>query len=173
MDPDRLRWQALVSKASAMNPSNDNTDPDTNTFTSTGPMQLRAQVSQDPVRATWERRLRQPKADFNASTIIERLGLKRKDLDGSGQIYLYGHKVKELSFAVGAVADRLPQDEAGLVDAAADPTVRNADVDKLLEQFGETIWHAGQPGDWLLKVSDGIKNYPRDLVYTNADHRNV
>jgi hypothetical protein len=121
----------------------------------------------DQYRAYWKRRIRGFNTDFSASRIIERLGLKRKHPDGSRQITFENDRVTELSAAIGAIMKRLPQDEVRLVDVAVDPSSLSADVEKVLAEFGETIWGTSKPGDWLLKASDGILNYPRDLVCTN------
>jgi hypothetical protein len=44
---------------------------------------------------------------------------------------------------------------------------------KILEAHGWEVWGKDQTREWLLKASDGVKEYTKDLVYEDAEDRQV
>tara|TARA_R110002003_G_scaffold121_23_gene10834 strand:- start:445 stop:3300 length:2856 start_codon:yes stop_codon:yes gene_type:complete len=97
------------------------------------------------------------------STLLAHLGLSRTATFRFGVWRFSNAHVNGLANAVAAIADALaPAD----VDR---PETLQPHIDALLDDFGKRIWGKDEEREWLVKASDGVQGYERDLVYEDRE----
>lgn len=126
----------------------------------------------EPNRDWWTRLSYSPGL-LQIGTVLRHLGLRQ--VPNAKRIVFQYNNVIQLADAVAEVLKKLPTDQKGLIDIAADFTtgVLDEDIALLLHRFGNDIWGSGKERPWLLQASEGIAEYPRDLHFGNAADRNM
>jgi hypothetical protein len=99
-------------------------------------------------RTFWEKRVKYAtKGAFSIGSVIEHLGLKRHQ---TGTNFSFKDKtVNKLAQALRVVTHKISDIDAHVVDVAVDPAALVAEVDELMEKFGENIWGAEGEKEWL------------------------
>lgn len=126
----------------------------------------------EPDREWWTRLSYSPGL-LQIGTVLRHLGLRQ--VYNAKRIVFAHNNVVQLADAVADVLKKLPTDQKGLIDIAADFTtgVLDEDIALLLHRFGNEIWGSGKERPWLLQASEGLAEYPKDLDFENADDRNM
>lgn len=99
--------------------------------------------------------------------LLESLGLKDYSTSGhqARAVFHYEPLLRVYRLEVPSLFGRLSRDEGVSLDRA-DPHLFEAELDKLLAEFGPLIWpaHGQGPRDHLLEPTKGSR-YTSDLVY--------
>ncbi|KAH4856484.1 hypothetical protein HBH75_076960 [Parastagonospora nodorum] len=128
-------------------------------------------------RAFWEKRVKYPtKGAFSIGSVIEHLGLKRHQ---TGTNFSFKDKtVNKLAQALRVVTHKISDgDDARVVDAhvvdvAVDPAALVAEVDELMEKFGEKIWGAEGEKEWLETLGE-YGEYTHELHYHDEEENKL
>lgn len=125
-------------------------------------------------RAFWVRRLKY-QGPLKVCQILDCLGLRQSNERSSkrGRPKFDSQVITQLSDAVADIASKLPEDAEELISTAMNSVSLDKEVSGLLAKFGAMIWSKEKNRPWLLKASDGVKNYSKDLVYENLPDRAV
>jgi len=126
----------------------------------------------EPDREWWTRLSYSPGL-LQIGTVLRHLGLRQ--VPNAKRIVFQYNNVIQLADAVAEVLKKLPSDQKGLIDIAADFTtgVLDEDIALLLHRFGNDIWGSGKERPWLLQASENIAEYPKDLYFGNAADQNM
>ncbi|KAF3036049.1 hypothetical protein E8E12_004651 [Didymella heteroderae] len=122
---------------------------------------------------TWWTRLSYSPGLLQIGTVLRHLGLRQ--VPNAKRIVFQYNNVIQLADAVAEVIKKLPTDQEGLIDIAANfkTGVLDGDIALLLHRFGNDIWGSGKERPWLLQASEGIAEYPKDLYFGNAADQDV
>jgi hypothetical protein len=108
------------------------------------------------------------------STLISRLGLTFYNLRSKRRVRVHHPAGEQLLDEVFTIASllytQLSADQ--LVQAAADSSFLNEDIDLLLEEYAPSIWAVDADRSNLLQAGE-LELYPKDLVYEDDDDRKL
>jgi hypothetical protein len=125
-------------------------------------------------RKFWACRARDPSA-LPVASVLQSLGIKHANERARfGGITKFGvDGFARLVKAIKEVAADLPESKDELLDLAEDSNSLREEVAALLMRFGAEIWGGEKARPWLLKASDGMKEYPKDLVFEREEDKEV